>query len=220
VVFLKKMSLILLILLTVLLSSCSPKVEDVPINDSVATSEASSSPSTNTDSTGAPEQKIQVDKGLLNVKVTLPASLFKDSQSTNEEIEINAKAQGIKNVIFNEDGSVTYEMSKDTHKKLLDEFKKSIDDSIKEMLSDSEGTSSFVSIEYNNNCSEFNVMVDSSKYNEWENLIALGFYYQGLFYQCLQGTDPDNAKVIVNFIDKDTGEVLNIADSSKLAEVQ
>ena len=211
-----KKALILLVLLAILLSSCSPKTEDTPVkNDSVETSS-----SVSTDSGSASEQQIQVDKGLIDVKITFPASLFKDSQITNEEIEANAKAQGIKNVIFNEDGSVTYEMSRATHKKLLDEFKKSIDESIEEMLSDPEGTSSFVSIEYNDNCSEFNVMVDGTKYNEWESLAALGFYVQGLFYQCLQGTDPNDAKVVVNFIDKDTGKVLNTADSSRLTEGQ
>jgi len=219
------MKKIILILLAafILLSGCSPKAEDNSAGNSVSDSSSSSEASTSSDtadSGSASGQQIQVDKGLLNVKITLPASLFEGSESTKEEIEADAKAKGIKNVTFNDDGSVTYEMSKATHNQLLDDLKKGIDESIEEMLSDTEFTSSFESIKYNDNCSEFNVLVDGSKYNEWESLAALSFIFQGLFYQCLQGTDPDDARVIVNFVDKDTGKILNTADSSKMGESQ
>lgn len=55
-------------------------------------------------------EEIEVDKGLLNVEITLPASLFQ-GQDLNEVIE-EAKAEGIKEVTQNSDRSLTYRFSK------------------------------------------------------------------------------------------------------------
>lgn len=196
-----KLFSILLVIMFLLLSSCSSKTTDQKVNSA-------------TDSNNNSEQ-IQVAKGLSTVKVTFPAWVFQGSESKQEEIEENAKKQGAK-VIFNDDGSVTYEMSKEVHKKLLDDFKKTIDDAISEMLKDPDGNNPFKKITYNDDFSEFNITVDNSKYSPFDSLTAIGFYFYGTFYQCLQGSD--NPRVIVNFIDKDTGKVLNTADSSKMGE--
>lgn len=158
----------------------------------------------------------QKAKELSTVKVTFPAWVFQGSESRQEEMEANANKHGAK-VIFNDDGSVTYEMSKEVHKKLLDDFKKTIDDSISEMLNDPDGNISFKKITYNHDFSEFNIAVDNSKYSPFDNLYVISFYFYGTFYQCLQGSD--NPKVIVNYIDKDTGEILNTADSSRIGEL-
>lgn len=61
------------------------------------------------------EQSIEVDKGLLDVELTLPADFFEDQ--TPEEIEAAAKEKGVKEVKVNEDGTVYYKMSKSAHKK-------------------------------------------------------------------------------------------------------
>jgi len=56
------------------------------------------------------KQKVSVDKGLLDVEVTLPASFF-DGQDIDKVIE-KAKSDGVKEAKKNADGSVTYQISK------------------------------------------------------------------------------------------------------------
>ena len=53
---------------------------------------------------------VQVDEGLLNVDVTLAASFFEDQ--TEEEIKAEAKENGYSDCKINDDGSVTYTLSK------------------------------------------------------------------------------------------------------------
>lgn len=55
-----------------------------------------------------------MDKGLLNVEVTIPATLYKGQDI--DSIISEAKNSGIKEVIKNDDGSLTYKMSKSEHK--------------------------------------------------------------------------------------------------------
>ena len=68
---------------------------------------------------------VQVDEGLLNVDVTLAASFFEDQ--TEEEIKAEAKENGYSDCKINDDGSVTYTMSKKKHAEMLDEMKTSFD---------------------------------------------------------------------------------------------
>ena len=63
------------------------------------------------------ESGIAVDKGLMNVELTLPAGFF-EGQS-EEDIIASGKAEGIKEVKVNEDGSVYYKMSKKDHNEML-----------------------------------------------------------------------------------------------------
>ena len=52
------------------------------------------------------EQEIAVNKGLLDVELTLPADLFEGQ--TKDEIIASAKEEGVKEVKVNEDGTVYY----------------------------------------------------------------------------------------------------------------
>lgn len=157
---------------------------------------------------------ISADKKLFSVEVTLPSAFFEDS--TNEEIEEAAKESGIDKVEINENGSVTYKMSKAKHSELMDEIKVAIDESIEEILADKETYPSFGEITYNKDLSEFTIKCDTALYSEFDSFVSLTFYIQGIYYQAFDGVKEDNQKVIVNFVDMDTGEVLNVADSSQV----
>ena len=60
-----------------------------------------------------------MDKGLLNVEVTLPASMFEGEDMDSSIAE--AEKEGIK-VTRNDDGSATYKMSKGKHKEMMKEM--------------------------------------------------------------------------------------------------
>jgi hypothetical protein len=155
-------------------------------------------------------------KNLFDVEVTLPAAFFKDSDKSN--IETEAKAKGVHEVKANEDGSVTYIMDKKTHKELLASMKQSVDESIKETLADKENYPSFAEIKYNDDLTQFDIMVDKATYGGLQPFVAVGFYMSGNMYQAMNGKSFDTAKTIVNFKDKATGEVIESGDSSALGK--
>ena len=64
--------------------------------------------------------KLEEEKNLLSVEVTLPASLVGDSAA---ELDQEAKDAGVKEITKNEDGSITMKMTKSAHKTLLSTFK-------------------------------------------------------------------------------------------------
>lgn len=150
---------------------------------------------------------VQVDEGLLNVDITVPASFFEDQ--TEEEIKAAADEQGYKKCVINADGSVTYTMSKAKHKEVMESFKTSIDEAIEDMVNGEEAVASFQKIEYNDDISEVNIYVDKSKYTAFDAFSGLAFYFMGAYYQVFSGDDQDTVDVVVNFIDSASGETLD-----------
>lgn len=153
---------------------------------------------------------VEVDKKLINVEVTIPASLLQ--LDNEEELDINqiteeAKKQGMKKVIANDDGSITYIMSKATHKEVMEEMKSSLIESIDEVINNGDFPS-IQDIIPNEMFSEFDVVVNKAKFeNSLDGMAALGIAFQSMFYQLFDGVEPDNYEVILNFKDEDTGEV-------------
>ena len=153
------------------------------------------------------EQGIEVDKGLLDVELTLPAEFF-DGQ-TPEEIEASAKQQGVKEVKINEDGTVYYKMSKSDHKKMMNELEKSIKESMDELVTSGDAPS-FKEIKYNKDFTEFNVKVDREAFeNSMDAFMFFTFAMSGSFYNAFDGENMDDLKITVNMIDAATNEVFN-----------
>lgn len=151
------------------------------------------------------EQGVEVDKGLLNVELTIPASMF---EGENVDTVISeAKAEGI-DVTKNEDGSLTYKMSKSQHKKMMEEMEKGVKESIGEMVNGEE----FVSLQeitYNDSFSEFTVLVDKESFeNSFDGFALLGLGISGIMYQYYNGTNADDAKVKVITKDQETQEII------------
>ena len=98
----KKMLVILIVSCLLLVSGCgSAPGEDI---DSRSTDES-----------------VEIGKGLLDVTITLPASLVEED---NIEATIKeAKEKGVKEAVLNDDGSLTYKMSKSVYRELKQELK-------------------------------------------------------------------------------------------------
>ncbi|MFR1053122.1 MAG: hypothetical protein ACLSFB_01000 [[Clostridium] scindens] len=136
-----------------------------------------------------------------------------DSEATLDE---EAKAAGVTEVTKNEDGSVTLKMTEEAHQNLLNEIKTGIDESIQEILQDKENYPSFDSITYNDEVTEFDVNVDASVYGGLESFVVIALYVEGNMYQSLNAVPEDQLKTIVNFKNKDTGEVIESGDSTAM----
>lgn len=149
---------------------------------------------------------IEVDEGLLSVEITMPATFFEEE--TPEDILAAAEENGIEDCTINEDGSVTYKMSKAKHREMMAELKASWDETIEELISGEEAVKSFRKIEYADDFSEFDVYVDPEIYSALDSLYVLVFYMTGAYYQAFDGKDMDEIDVVVNFINNTTNEVI------------
>lgn len=163
------------------------------------------------------EKSLSADKKLLDVEVTIPASLLDEGDDV--ELAQREKDKGIKKVTKNEDGSLTIKMSKKAHKELLKEIKATIDENIDEILKDKENCPAFTEITYNDDATVFDIKVDKSLYSGLDSFYALTFYMVGNMYQAMNAVPESEIKTVVNFIDKDTGEVIESGDSSEVNEL-
>ncbi len=163
-------------------------------------------------STIAPEQTdagITVDKGIFNVEVTIPASLF-DGQNTDDVIT-KAKAEGVNEVVKNKDGSFTYKMSKSEYQKMLDETLKSITDYIGELKTNGD-YKSIKDVTYNKSLTEFDVKVDKDSFEgSFDAFAGIGLGFTSMLYQALNNVPSDKLKTTVNFEDAVTGDSLDTA---------
>jgi hypothetical protein len=157
---------------------------------------------------------IAVDKGLLDVKITLPSSLF--GEKSHEDITANAKTEGVKDVKFNDDGSITYKMSKSDYKKFLEKTASSIHASMQDIINDKKTNPSVVDITCNDTFTEFNVLVDAEKYSPFESIVFMAFYIQGFYYQSINGVREDERRVVINIKNSNSNEIINTMDSNSM----
>ena len=196
--------IVLVLVIGFVLSACSGGSKEA--NSSAGASSGAAGSGTEKTETGE-QSGIEVDKGLLNVEITLPASFF-DEEEMDQAIA-KAKADGVNEVIVNDDGSVTYKMSKATHEKMLKEMKDSLVQ-LKEELTSGEDFKSIKDIVFNDKLTEFTMTVDRGAFeNSFEGFAILGLGFQGMFYQTFDGVPSENIKVTIHLKDEKTGEVFN-----------
>ncbi len=172
------------------------------------------------DTADGSNESISVDKNILSVEITIPASMYGEEGANEESLEIDKDAYPDLEYTINDDGSVTYKMSKSTHQKFLDELKASLDEGFQE-LTDQESDSyvaSFTEISYNDDLSVFNVIVDPEAYTSWDTLYALSLEIAGMYYQAFTGVDSDDLFVEVNFINETTNEIIDTINTDSLQE--
>ena len=155
----------------------------------------------------AEESPLKVDKGLLNVEVTIPASLL-EGQDIDTAITA-AKEEGVKEVIKNSDGSVTYKMPKSVHKKMLKELEESVLETVEEIKTSDDFTS-IKDVTYNKSFTEFTLTVNKEQFdNSFDAMSSMGLAIVGMYYQLFNGIDPEKFKVTVIFKDEANGDVIN-----------
>lgn len=156
--------------------------------------------------TSASEDGLNVEKNLFSVTLTYPASMVDEGttqDSLNNEI---SGIDGIKSASLNEDGSVTYIMTKAYHKQIVDDMAQTIDESMAEMVG-SEDYPNFTNVEANEDYTVFTVTTKSKALSLDESLSLLQFYTEGAFYSVVSGNNADS--IHVDFVNADTGEVID-----------
>lgn len=155
--------------------------------------------------------QVKTENGLFIATLTLPKEIVGD-EITQEKIDANAGESYISGRL-NEDGSVTYKMTKKQHKEMLDVIVESFEKSFNEMLQNED--LSFTSIKHNDDFTQFDVTVSGDSLGLADTLATAEFYTAGGMYGIFSGKKAE--RVVVNYYSS-TGKLINTADSSKIGE--
>lgn len=160
-----------------------------------------------TEETESEEGGVNVDKGLFSVEVTLPAAFFE-----GEDVAVtvaNAEENGFGEATVNDDGSVTYKMSKSKHKEMMEEMAVSVEET-KRSLVESGDFPSIKNVETNKDYSHFTLSVDREAYeNSFDAFATMSVGMVGSMYQAFNGVKADAMEVLIEVKDVDTGEIIN-----------
>lgn len=153
--------------------------------------------------------EVKTENGILTVSITMPADLVGEDM-TQEKLDSEVEKNYI-SAKLNEDGSVTYKMTKKQHKAMLDEVTKSVEDSFNELINDTENT--FTNIKHNKDFTQFDVTISTDEVGLIESFSVLAFYMYGGIYGILNGEKPDN--IVVNYYNA-AGNLIQTANSADM----
>ena len=116
-----------------------------------------------------------------NVKVTLPASLFEyvDEEISQEDLDKAAFENGFISATLNEDGSVTYVMSKDKYNAYVAELAMSIDKGLEELCNTENST--IVDIKHNADFTDYTITLDADVVGFTESFVYLAIVLYSAF---------------------------------------
>ena len=131
--------------------------------------------------------KVEVEQKLLSVEITVPADFV--GETTQADLDANVSAGKFLSAKLNDDGSVTYKMTKGQHKEVMEGIKQSIEEALVEMIASDDY--SFTKIEPNADFTKFKVTTTSSELNLAESFSVLAFYMYGGMYNIFNGTEVE-----------------------------
>lgn len=155
---------------------------------------------------------LEVEKGVFDVTINIPAEYV--GETTQDELDKKEKEEGYK-AVLNDDGSVTYTMTKKQHKEMMKELEESFNKTLSEMVA-SEDYPNITDIKTNSNYTEFIITTKSNELDLAESLSTLAFYMYGGMYNMFNGTPVDN--VHIEFINADSGDIIDSMDSKDSAK--
>ena len=153
---------------------------------------------------------VEVDQGLLSVTVTLPADLAEGTtQATIDTAIANGEVQEGQ---LNDDGTVTYVLSKAQHEESLKQLRVTVDELVAEENKTNPGL--YEEVTYNDEMTEFRVVVSDQKtYEQSMSMLTLGLIFGASFYQIFYGVPEEDRNVVVEFVDGTTGDVFDTFDA-------
>lgn len=154
---------------------------------------------------------VETENGILTVSITVPADLV--GETTQEDLDAS-KGELYQSAVRNDDGSVTYKMTKKQHRAMLENLAEAVDESAKEMIEDEENYT-IAAVSHNDDCTEFNVTLDGTEIGFGDYFTTYSFFMYGLLYGRFSGHIPEH--IIVNFYDPN-GNLIEAVDSADLED--
>lgn len=154
---------------------------------------------------------ITVNKTDNTVEFTIPSSFV--AEGTTQESLNSSLAEGVSSATLNEDGSVTYVMTKEAHEKMMKETKKSVDESLGQIVN-SDNFSTLTGIEHSDDYTDFTITTSASTEEELgtDALAAAACFLAGGAYNAFNATPADN--ISVTFVNE-SGTVITKTDSKE-----
>ena len=152
--------------------------------------------------------EVEVENGILTVSVTIPKD-FVTEEITQQKLNADA-GDNYLSAKLNEDGTVTYKLTKAQHRAMLDNITEGMEESFQEMINDE--NYNIVDIKHNDTYSVFDVTLDTDTVGLGDSFTVLAFYMYGGLYEIFSGNRTDN--VIVNFYNP-AGKIIESANSAK-----
>lgn len=211
----KLIALLLAMIMIFNFAACSMDIEGSSNTDVPKSTSQSASATEPNKADEKSEPVVDVDKNLFTVELTIPVEYIGEDV-TQASLDTSVSEGDFKSATLNADGSVTYVMSKDQHKAMMDEMKASLDASLAEYIGSAE-TPTITAIETNDDYTEFKVTLSTDTLGFGEAFSALGFMLCGAMYNVFNGTEVDN--IAIYYIDQATGQVIHTTNSSELGEV-
>lgn len=177
-----------LVLASLLLAGCGSAAVE-PTGTPEPTSSQTAAPTATPD----PTPNVEVDEGLFLVTVTLSPDLAEGV--TQEELDAERQKLGYVSATLNEDGSVTYVMTKKQHQKTLEELRKTIDRYFEE-VSASEDYPGIDSISANEDMTEIIVTMNTKDMGLQETFAGYALLFYGKIYQAYLGTPDASIRLI------------------------
>ena len=155
--------------------------------------------------------KIVTENGIFYVYITLPAELI-NRDITQESIDAEA-GEAYTSGMLNEDGSVTYKLTKKQHKVMLDSLTESLEESLQELVDSSDY--SFTRIDHNEDFTVFDAYLSTEGVGFAETFTIIIFYYSGGMYALFTGSDVQN--IAINFYSS-SGNLISTVNSSEMGD--
>lgn len=151
-------------------------------------------------------ESIEVAKNLFSVEVTLPAMFFEGEDL--ETAAADARAEGVGEVTVNEDGSLTYRMSKADHREIVAEMETGVLEAVEDITSSGDYPS-ISDVAHSRDYSEFTMTVNRDEFEGgFDGFAGLGLGLVASYYQLFAGTSADDLEVIVHVADEATGDII------------
>ena len=151
---------------------------------------------------------VQVENGVMTVSLNVPADLAKNIRQETIDAGIGTQYQA---AFRNQDGSITYKMTKEQHQAMLEQLAVSFDNSLQEMIDDEKYTIS--NITRNNDFTVFDISLDGAEPSVSDSFAGFGLYMYGELYGIFNGKRPEH--VIVNYLDSN-GNLIDSDDSATM----
>lgn len=155
----------------------------------------------------SPTEVEDFEEGSSDVIITVPASAV--DQGDIEATIAGARAQGIRKVVLNDDGSLTYTMSRAAHNKMMQGLRENFIRNVEDMKSGGD-FASIKDVQYNKELTLLTLIVDRELYeNSMDAFAVFGLGMAAMYYQLFDGVKADHVAVTVEVRDLSTGEIMS-----------
>ena len=155
---------------------------------------------------------VETENGIFYTKVTLPAEIVGEDV-TQESLDAEAGKDTYTSAKLNDDGSVTYKMTKKQHKAMMDGFVNMIEEELQNLVDSSDNA--FTRIEHNKDYTLFDAYLSTNEIGFSEGFMVIGFLYYSYIYNAFTGVEVQNVEV--NFYDPN-GELIDSMSSADFEE--